>query len=93
MLENEADALARLVARAAAVAARQGSCHVREGVVLLAGDAYAITETLWSEQSRRLLDVGHAKGKVVRLETALAGIAIPLHDGAKRYYRDIGLLK
>ena len=33
------------------------------------------------------------KGKVVRLETALAGIAIPLHDGAKRYYRDIGLLK
>lgn len=54
---------------------------------------YAITKTLWSEQSRRLLDVGHAKGKVVRLDTALTGIAIPLHDGAKRYYREIGLLK
>lgn len=80
MLENEADALARLVARAAAVAARQGSCHVPEGVVLLAGDAYAITKTLWSEQCRRLLEVGHAKDKVVRLETALAGIAIPLHE-------------
>lgn len=54
---------------------------------------YAITKALWSEQSRRLLDVGHAKGKVVRLESALAGVAIPLHEGAKRYYREVGLLK
>lgn len=29
----------------------------------------------------------------VHLDTTLAGIAIPLHDGAKRYYREIGLLK
>jgi TRAP transporter TAXI family solute receptor len=54
---------------------------------------YEITKALWNEQSRRLLDVGHAKGKVVTLETALEGIAIPLHDGAKRYYTEIGVIK
>jgi len=54
---------------------------------------YQITKALWNDQSRRLLDVGHAKGKVVTLETALEGIAIPLHDGAKMYYQEIGLLK
>jgi hypothetical protein len=54
---------------------------------------YQITKALWNDQSRRLLDVGHAKGKVVTLDTALEGIAIPLHDGAKRYYKEIGLLE
>lgn len=52
---------------------------------------YAITKALWT--NRKLLDVGHAKGKYVRLETALAGIGIPLHDGAARYYREVGVLK
>lgn len=54
---------------------------------------YDITRALWDDQSRRLLDVGHAKGKSVTLDTALDGIAIPLHAGAERYYREIGLLK
>jgi uncharacterized protein len=54
---------------------------------------YAITEALWNDQARLLLDVGHSKGKVVRLETALDGIAIPLHPGAERYYREVGMLK
>jgi len=54
---------------------------------------YAITKALWSPQSRRLLDVGHAKGKLVTLDTALDGIAIPLHAGAERYYREAGVLK
>lgn len=53
---------------------------------------YAITRALWNDQTRRLLDVGHAKGKAVTLETALDGIAIPLHPGAERYYREVGLL-
>lgn len=53
---------------------------------------YAITKALWNEKSRRLLDVGHAKGGVVTLETALDGIAIPLHAGAERYYKEIGAL-
>lgn len=54
---------------------------------------YAITKALWNDQTRRLLDVGHARGKVVTLDTALKGIAIPLHPGAERYYREAGVLR
>ena len=53
---------------------------------------YAITKALWNDKSRRLLDVGHAKGKVVTLNTALEGVAIPLHPGAERYYREAGVI-
>ncbi len=35
----------------------------------------------------------HAKGKEVTLETALAGNAIPLHAGAEKYYKEIGVVK
>lgn len=52
---------------------------------------YAMTAAIWSKRTRRLLDEGHPKGAQVRLETALHGIAIPLHPGAARYYRESGL--
>jgi uncharacterized protein len=35
----------------------------------------------------------HDAGKEIRLETALAGVPIPLHPGAERYYRERGLKK
>jgi len=54
---------------------------------------YAITAALWNDNTRRLLDVGHAKGQVVTLETALDGVGIPLHAGAERYYREIGMIE
>lgn len=53
---------------------------------------YEITRALWNRNSRRLLDDGHAKGRAIRLETALDGIAVPLHPGAHRFYREIGRL-
>lgn len=53
---------------------------------------YEITKALWNDNSRILLDRGHEKGRRIRLETALEGIGIPLHPGAERYYREIGLL-
>jgi uncharacterized protein len=53
---------------------------------------YGITKALWHENARHLLDSGHSKASAIRLETALNGIAIPLHPGAKRYYREAGLL-
>jgi TRAP-type uncharacterized transport system substrate-binding protein len=53
---------------------------------------YGITEALWHENARKLLDNGHAKGKAITLETALDGIGIPLHPGAERFYREAGLL-
>jgi uncharacterized protein len=53
---------------------------------------YGITKALWHPNARRLLDDGHAKGRSITLETALDGVAIPLHPGAERYYREVGLL-
>ncbi|WP_298261325.1 TAXI family TRAP transporter solute-binding subunit [uncultured Litoreibacter sp.] len=54
---------------------------------------YNITKALWNEQSRKLLDVGHAKGKTITAESALNGIGVPLHAGAERFYKEAGLLK
>ncbi len=56
---------------------------------------YEITKALWNDTTRKLLDSGHAKGKVIRLETALKGIDglnVPLHPGAERFYKEAGLL-
>jgi uncharacterized protein len=39
------------------------------------------------------MDAGHAKGKEIQRATALQGVGIPLHAGAERYYKEIGLLK
>ena len=53
---------------------------------------YAITKALWNDETRKLLDVGHAKGKTITPDTALAGVGVPLHDGAARFYEEAGLL-
>ncbi len=52
---------------------------------------YQITKTLWNHNSRILLDNGHAKGKLITLETAMHGVAVPLHPGARRFYDEIGI--
>lgn len=54
---------------------------------------YAITKALWHASTREFLRTGHPQGKAITLETALDGIAIPLHPGAERYYREIGMIK
>jgi TRAP transporter TAXI family solute receptor len=54
---------------------------------------YQITRALWHPNSRLLLDGGHAKARLIRLETALEGVSIPLHPGAERYYREAGLIE
>jgi uncharacterized protein len=54
---------------------------------------YGITKALWHENARKLLDDGHSKGRAIALETALDGIAVPLHPGAARYYREVGLIQ
>ena len=54
---------------------------------------YNITKALWNEKSRKLLDVGHAKGKTITVESALDGLGVPLHDGAARFYKEAGILK
>ncbi|MGI9435018.1 MAG: TAXI family TRAP transporter solute-binding subunit [Geminicoccaceae bacterium] len=57
---------------------------------------YNITAALWNDNTRKLLDNGHAKGKLITAETALdgvAGLGVPLHPGAERFYKEAGLLK
>ncbi|MGB0844210.1 MAG: TAXI family TRAP transporter solute-binding subunit [Alphaproteobacteria bacterium] len=53
---------------------------------------YNITKALWNAESRKLMDVGHAKGKTINTGTALNGIGVPLHDGAARFYKEAGLM-
>jgi TRAP transporter TAXI family solute receptor len=54
---------------------------------------HAVTKSLWTDDTRKILDAGHAKGRLIRRGTALDGAAIPLHPGAERFYREAGLLK
>jgi uncharacterized protein len=55
---------------------------------------YAVTKGLWSDKTRAVLDAGHAKGKEIRKDTALSGLGgVPLHPGAERFYKEIGLIK
>jgi len=54
---------------------------------------YQVVKGMWGDKARGALDAGHAKGKMIRKETALSGIGIPLHPGAARFYKEVGLLK
>ncbi len=57
---------------------------------------YGITSALWNDNTRKLLDNGHAKGKQITAETALDGIAalgVPLHDGAMKFYKEKGMME
>ncbi len=54
---------------------------------------YQITKALWNKNTRKLLDKGHAKGKAIRMETALKGVLIPVHPGAAKFYKEVGLMK
>ena len=52
---------------------------------------YEITAALWRPGVREALPARHPKGASIRLEHALRGVAIPLHPGAARYYREHGV--
>jgi len=51
---------------------------------------HAITEALWHESTRRLLDQSGPVGSKMRVQSALVGLPIPIHPGAARYYAEIG---
>jgi uncharacterized protein len=70
---------------------------------------YTLTKALWepgefvlreskgkkeaAPPANEIMAAAHAKGKDVTLDTALDGMAIPLHPGAEKYYREKGLIK
>ena len=55
------------------------SCSVAEGD--------EVDGALWEAST------AYAKGADLSLDTALAGVSIPLHPGAERYYKEAGILK
>ena len=59
---------------------------------------YKAAKALWAkgatgESGAAILAKIHDQGKNIKLETALKGITIPLHPGAEKFYREVGLLK
>ncbi len=49
---------------------------------------YGLTRALWHDNTRRLLDNGHPKGQAIQKASALNGLVVPLHPGARRYYEN-----
>lgn len=55
---------------------------------------YRITKAFWSNpKARGILESGHPKGEAITQDTALAGVSVPLCDGAAKFYKESGLLK
>ena len=50
--------------------------------------AYELTKSLWHPMTRQILDEGSPLGRRIRVENALIGLPLPLHDGAARYYAE-----
>ena len=53
---------------------------------------YEITKALWNDNTRKLLDKGHPKGKSHPESNSAEGVLIPLHPGAERFYKEAGLM-
>lgn len=51
------------------------------------------TEAAEAPSGAELMAATHAKGKDVTLKSALDGVAIPLHQGAAKYYREKGMIQ
>ncbi len=53
--------------------------------------AYEITKNLWEKQEE--IAIAHAKGKEMNKDSAAAAIGkVPLHPGAEKYYKEIGVI-
>lgn len=51
---------------------------------------YAMTRAMFENLDD--IALGHAMGRMIQLETALDGLTVPLHPGAERFYRAVGLI-
>ena len=52
---------------------------------------YKMTKAMWENTDE--LAAAHAAGKLIKKETAVKGMPLPLHPGAEKYYKEAGLLK
>jgi TRAP transporter TAXI family solute receptor len=56
------------------------------------GLIYQVTRALWNMATQKMLLAGPAEARDAKLPQALAGITLPLHPGAERFYRESGTL-
>jgi TRAP transporter TAXI family solute receptor len=52
---------------------------------------YGMTKALWTNLDQ--LVAAHAAAKAIVLKNALHGMPVPLHPGAEKYYKEVGLIK
>ena len=52
---------------------------------------YTMTKALFSNLPQ--LVAAHSAAKAIKLEDAVKGLPLPLHPGAAKYYREVGLIK
>jgi TRAP-type uncharacterized transport system substrate-binding protein len=52
---------------------------------------YRITKAMF--ENVKDIAAAHKQGEYIQLKTALVGSTIPLHPGAEKYYKEVGLLK
>jgi uncharacterized protein len=54
-------------------------------------EVYAITKAFWSSLDQ--LANAHVAAKAIDLKHALDGMPVPVHPGAEKYYREVGVIK
>jgi TRAP transporter TAXI family solute receptor len=52
---------------------------------------YGMTKALWTNLDQ--LTAAHSAAKAIDIKKALTGMPIPLHPGAEKYYKEVGVLK
>jgi len=72
-----------------ATAAVQNFLVTHEGVPT--DVVYGMTKALWTNLDQ--LVAAHAAAKAIQLKNALNGMPVPLHPGAEKYYKEVGLIK
>jgi len=72
-----------------ATAAAQNYLVTHEGVPT--ETVYGMTKALWSGLEQ--LVAAHSAAKAIDPKHALQGMPIPLHPGAEKYYKEVGLIK
>jgi TRAP transporter TAXI family solute receptor len=72
-----------------ATAAVQNFLVTHEGVPT--DVVYGMTKALWTHLDQ--LVAAHAAAKAITLKNALNGMPVPLHPGAEKYYKEVGLIK
>ena len=53
--------------------------------------AYAMTKALYENLNN--LAAAHNAAKAIKPENAVKGMPVPVHPGAERYYREVGIVK